>query len=176
MPVNIAYRMIVAVGMCVVGAVALAQGDRDLTIAPGRPPRQAALNVSLTPTTAQVLTIGSPIGFSLGATAKGYANLYALSASGKVQLWLENVPIKAGRALSYPSAGVIRATPPSGDEQILLVVTREPFDGFGHGAVRSPLVLQYTHAEFRQAVAAKVDRLPRGNWALTELIIRVEDR
>jgi hypothetical protein len=176
MPVNSAYRMIVAVGMCVVAAVAVAQDDRDLTTAPGRPPRQATFNVSLTPTTAHVLAIGSPIGFSLGATAKGYANLYALSASGKVQLWLENVPIKAGRALSYPSQGVIRATPPGGDEQILLVVTREPFDGFAHGATRSPLVLQHSHSEFRQAVAAKMSRLPRGSWASAELVVRVEDR
>jgi hypothetical protein len=169
---NFARRIITAVVLCVVAGTASAQGGRDLTV--GKPSRQ--LNVSLTPTTAQVLAVGSPIAFSLGATGKGYANLYALSASGKVQLWLENVPIKAGRPLSYPAQGVIRATPPGGDEQIVFVVTREPFDGFAHGAIRSPLVLQYTHDEFRQTVASRVGKLPRGSWGMAELTIRVEDR
>jgi hypothetical protein len=180
MSIRAVYRLIAVIGLLVLAGPAAAEDDRNLSVVP-RPPQSTgaqhgAFHVSLGPTTASVLSIGSPIGFSVGTTANGYAHLYVLSASGRVQLWLENVSVKAGRSLSYPTQGVIRATPPGGDEQIVLVVTREPFSGFARGVTRSPLVLQYTHEGFRQALAAKTDRLPRSTWATAELVIRVRDR
>ena len=170
-----------AISMLMAGS-ALAETGRDLTVAhrptgPAYIESSGPLNISLVPTTASVLKIGSSIGFSIGSTAGGYASLYALSASGKVQLWLENVPIRAGGTISYPTrGGVIRATPPAGDEKILMVVTRTRIAGFAHGTVRSPLVLPYTHEAFRQALAGKTSALASDDWTSTELTVRIEDR
>jgi len=162
-------------------ASASAASDRDLTVShrPARPVHFASsgpLNISLVPTSASVLRIGSEIGFTVGTTAGGYASLYVLSASGKVQLWMENVPIQAGHTMAYPMrGGIVRASPPAGDDQVLLVVTRTPFAGFSRGSVRSPLVLPYSHGSFRQALAAKTARFGSDDWASTELTIRIED-
>ncbi len=161
-------------------ASASAANDRDLTVShrPARPVHFASsgpLNISLVPTTG-VLRVGSEIGFTVGTTAGGYASLYVLSASGKVQLWMENVPIQAGHTLAYPMRGaIVRATPPAGDDQVLLVVTRTPFAGFARGTVRSPLVLPYTHSTFRQALASKTGSFGSDDWASTELTIRIEN-
>ena len=145
-------------------------------VAKGEPDAQGP-QVTLFPTSAKAVRIGSTIGFQIGATANGYAHLYALSASGKVQLWMENVRIRRDHAMVYPSRdSEIRATPPAGDEKVVLVITRAPFDGFASGAVRSPLALQYSHESFRQALAAKIKKLPSGSWATTELVVRVEDQ
>jgi hypothetical protein len=160
-----------------------AQPGRDLNVQMNRPmpPGVGApsrpINLSLVPTTANVLHIGSAIGFRLGASASGYVHLYALSASGKVQLWLENVPIRPGRSIVYPGdTGTIRAMPPAGDERIVMVVTRQPLAGFARGSTQSPLVLPYSHSEFRELLAAKTSMLQPREWASTESIVRVEDR
>jgi hypothetical protein len=135
-----------------------------------------ALNVSLIPLMPSVVPVGAPIGFNIGATANGFANLYVLSASGQVQVWLENVRINAGRMISYPSSNLaIQATPPGGDDQVVLVVTRAPLPGFARGVVRTPLTLQYSHRGFWRALGQKVRALPPGTWAKAEVTVRVED-
>src|SRR5664280_2356274 len=124
------------VGVCGSGAFAQdnsAPSGRDLTVEaatpharPWRHPRRP-VQVSLVPVGASTLSIGQPLRFRMESIADGYGQLYALSASGRTQLWLENVRLRAGRFVDYPRPGfVVRAAPPAGDETIVFVASRAP--------------------------------------------------
>lgn len=149
--------------------------ERDLTLEivakPGRGP-----SVALLPTQPAVLSIGDRFGVRVAAAANGFGHLYALSASGKVQLWFENLPVRAQQRVSYPSNGLeMRATPPAGDDTVVFVFTRNRFDGFfGRSATRSPQALQLSHAAFRHALDQKVATLQRRDWASVRTIVRVQ--
>jgi hypothetical protein len=163
-----------ALVLCLIAAAlsANAQSTRDLGVegAPG------PFVVSLIPSTEDNLKVGDTIELQLRSSARGYAHLYVLSASGKVQLWFENVPIDPSRPLSYPfNDAMIRATAPVGQEQLIFLVTRQPLAGFAKGTVRTPRALRYSHDEFRSALAAKEQLLAEGSWALAEQFVTVED-
>jgi hypothetical protein len=149
--------------------------DRDLTVEivakAGRAP-----GVAMMPTQPAVLSIGDRFGVRVSAAASGYGHLYALSASGKVQLWFENLPVRAHQRVSYPSNGLeMRATPPAGDDTVIFVFTRNRFDGFlGRTATRSPHALQFSHAAFRHALDGKIAMLQRRDWASVRTIVRVQ--
>jgi hypothetical protein len=136
------------------------------------------IHLSLVPTMPSVLAIGQPIGFQLRSTADGFGHLYVLSASGKVQLWFENLPVRKMHSVSYPCSGLqVRAAPPAGDETVIFVVTRERFEGFaGRGTTCSPLALQHTHTDFCEALRRKTARIERTRWAAVSSVIRVAER
>ncbi len=150
--------------------------DRDLTVEERDPVRHARIAVSLLPMTPSIVSVGQPVAFQLSANTSGFAHLYVLDASGKVQVWLENVPIEAHEVLRYPLQGsIVRASPPGGDETILLVVTQQPFNGFlGSEESYRPFVLPYPRQRFRQALMAKTSRL-RHDWGAAMLVLRVKD-
>jgi hypothetical protein len=136
------------------------------------------INLSLLPTMPSVLAIGEPFGFRLRSTAGGFGHLYVLSASGKVQLWFENLPVRKLRWFSYPPSELrVRAAPPVGDETIIFVVTRDRFEGFaGRGTTRTPLALQYAHAGFGEALRQKTAGIERARWASVSSVIRVAEQ
>lgn len=178
-----------ALGLCVfAGATdAFAQSDqaasgRDLTVeaAPmhGRPWRRPfrPVQVSLMPVGPSTLAIGQPLRFRMVSLSDGYGQLYALSASGRSQLWMENVRLRAGQPVNYPRPGfIVRAAAPAGDETILFVATRAPISGFVGGASTKPFDLQFTHDGLRSAVQQQLDAMPRSDWAIGELTIRVQE-
>lgn len=92
-------------------------------------------------------------------------------------MWLENVKLRAGATLTDPPRGLtVRATPPAGDETVILAVTRLPLRGFvGPGTTTTPFTTQLTHDGFRRALASKTDALPRSSWAFAEAKIRIQD-
>ena len=107
---------------------------------------------------------------------EGYGQLYVLSASGRSQLWLENVRLHTGQPIYFPSPGsIVRATPPAGDETILFVVTRTPIHGFVGGTSMTPFDLQYTHDGLRAAIQERLAAMPRSDWAVAELSVRVQE-
>ena len=124
-----------------------------------------------------VLSIGEPLGFRMASLAcEGYGQLYVLSASGRSQLWLENVRLHTGQPIYYPSPGfIVRASPPAGDETVLFVVTREPFHGFVGGTSATPFDLQYTHDGLRAAIQERLAAMPRSDWAVAEVSVRVQE-
>ncbi len=167
-----------------VATAAHAETTRNLgaeAAAPVRVPRPALrrrpIVVSLIPVGSSVLPVGTPVGFKLMSSAAGYAHLYVLDASGKSQIWLENVPIRSRQPLVYPRQGlVVRASPPAGDDTLIFVVSRQPIGGFG-GAARTetPADAQISAAAFRGALSARMAALPRGDWVFTETRVRVQD-
>jgi hypothetical protein len=172
----LAFTLLVASPICVeAGPFSLAAETQRSSTAHRKALRP--ISVSLIPTMPSVLAIGEPIGFRLRSSADGFGHLYVLSASGKVQLWFENLPVRKMRSLSYPPSRLqVRAAPPAGDETVIFVVTRERFEGFaGRGTTRSPLALQHTHAGFGEALRRRTARIERTRWASVSSVIRVAE-
>jgi hypothetical protein len=138
-------------------------------------PAAGPLNVSLIPT-ASVVAIGTPLAVRVMATRQAYGHLYLLSASGKTQLLMENVPLVANRPASFPTRDlVLRAAAPAGDETIIFVASRAPIEGFaGGGVTRTPMQLQQTHQGLRSALDHMLQRAGRADYALAETVIRVQ--
>jgi hypothetical protein len=144
---------------------------RDLRPTPGRPgvrPR-----VTLRPSS-PVVRIGRPVSFEVSTNVSGYAHMYVVSASGRAQVWLENVPISAGRNIRFPVNGSITAAPPVGQDDIVLIVTRDRVNGFlGWGTTRAPRVLGYNPGAFKEAVRERFEDLPRRDWSYDRTVVRV---
>ena len=140
-------------------------------------PHGRPVQVSLMTVGPSILSIGEPLGFRMASLAcEGYGQLYVLSASGRSQLWLENVRLHTGQPIYYPSAGfIVRAAPPVGDETVLFVVTKAPFHGFVGGTSATPFDLQYTHDGLRAAIQERLAAMPRSDWAVAEVSVRVQE-
>jgi hypothetical protein len=164
---------------------ASAQTDKDLTVelAPQWHPRHRAVaahgpvQVSLMPFGPSTLPIGEPLKFRMVSLADGYGHLYALSASGRSQLWLENTRIHAGVPIVFPRPGlIVRAAAPAGDEVVMFVATRSRIAGFqGGGSSSMPFDLPYSHDGLRTALQGQLDALPHSDWAVAEVTVRVHE-
>jgi hypothetical protein len=147
--------------------------------APGKPGSGAAKRpaVTLRPSS-PVVQVGAPIGFEVGSSVAGFGHLYVLSASGRVQVWMENVPIAAGQRLVFPTGSMgIKAAAPAGREDIMLVVTRTRIDGFfGQETMRWPRQLPYDHGAFKQALSAKFLERPQHEWGFARTTVQVVER
>jgi hypothetical protein len=55
---------------------------------------------------ATVVPIGGWINFRVSSSVSGYGHLYVMSASGRAQVWLGNVPIVAGQRLVFPVGSI----------------------------------------------------------------------
>ena len=153
---------------------------RDLTVESHRPvhaarPAAGPLNVSLIPT-ASVAAIGTPLSIQVMASRNAYGHLYLLSASGRTQLLMENVPLVGNRAVSFPPRNlVLRASAPAGDEKVIFVASRAPIPGFaGGGVTRNPIQLQQTHQGLRTALEHMLQNAAREDYAFAEAVIRVQ--
>lgn len=147
---------------------------RDLRPGPGA--SGARPRVTLRPSSS-VVRVGTPINFELGSNVNGYAHLYVVSASGRVQVWMENVPIARGEHLLFPARGSITAAPPTGRDDIAFIVTRNRINGFvGRGTTRTPRDLAYDAVEFKRAVRDRFEDLPRRDWGYARTLVRVVNR
>jgi hypothetical protein len=148
--------------------------ERDLKPVPGSSRRP---KVSLRPSAA-VVPVGSPITFQVRSSVRGYGHLYVMSASGRAQVWMENVPIAAGRRLLFPIGGIgIKAAPPAGRDDIMLIVTKRRIDGFfGYRTTRWPRVVDYDHESFKEELTEKFSDMPKREWGYARTSVRVVDR
>lgn len=149
---------------------------RDLR--PSKPGRTAGRpRVTLRPSS-PVVAVGRPIKFEVGSSVDGFGHIYVLSASGRVQVWMENVPITAGRHTWFPTGKLrIKAVPPAGKEDVILIVTRGRINGFlGEDATRTPRDLSYDPYDFKQAVRDKFEDLPRRDWGYARALVEVISR
>lgn len=151
---------------------------RDLRPTPAKPDNAGIRpRVTLRPSST-VVAVGEPIKFGVASDVDGFGHIYVVSASGRVQVWMENVPIAADRHIRFPSGGLrINAAPPAGYEDVVLVVTRNRIDGFlGRGPTRTPRDLAYPADDFKEAVREKFEDLPRRDWGYARTLVRVIDR
>lgn len=179
---------LLSIGFGMTGALAHEKpigAAKDLTVeaaklAAHRPVKHRTMRpvqISLMPVGPSTIAIGTPLRFKMVSLANGFGHLYVLSASGRTQLWLENVRVRAGQPLCYPRSGqTVRAAAPAGDETVIFVASRDRIDGFaGKGATTTPLDLQLTHEGLRTAIQQKFGDVPREIWAFAEVKIRVHD-
>jgi hypothetical protein len=150
---------------------------RDLRPAPSGPGYTTARPRVTLRASWPVVRIGAPISFELASSVDGFAHVYVVSASGRVQVWMENVAIPAGQQKVFPTRGRITAAPPAGRDDIVLVVTRERIKGFlGYGPTRTPRDLDYDPAAFKHAVRDKFEDLPRRDWGYARALVQVVNR
>lgn len=150
--------------------------SRDLRPTPQRPVGRRP-NVTLH-TSARVVRVGAPIRFHARSNVTGYAHLYVMSASGRVQVWMENVRIAAGRTLTFPTGRLgIRAAPPAGRDDLMLIVTKKRIDGFfGYRTTRWPRALDRSPQSFKRALAARFRDMPERQWGFARTSVRVIGR
>jgi Domain of unknown function (DUF4384) len=148
---------------------------RPTPVRPGGPARRP--EVTLRPS-ASVVPVGAPVTFEVSSSVDGFGHIYVVSASGRVQVWLENVPIAAGRRLAFPIGDMaIKAAAPPGREDLVLIVTRDRIDGFfGYEGTDVPRALEYSPAAFKRKVTAKIIDLPPKEWGYARTSVKVVDR
>ena len=140
---------------------------------------EAAFAVGVVPTLAPPLRVGTPIGFRLSTTVDGLGHLYLLASTGEVTVLAENLPLAAGAQVEYPSPGqgfTITATPPAGVDRVILLVTLEPFAGFGNsqGTLLSrPVGLTLGAEAFLRRFDETLRGLPGPSWATAETRVQV---
>jgi hypothetical protein len=148
--------------------------ERDLRPVPsskGRP------RVTLIPST-KVVPIGGWVNFRVSSSVTGYGHIYVMSASGRAQVWMENVPIVGGQRLVFPIGRIgIKAAAPAGREDLMLIVTRKRINGFfGYDTTRTPSVVEHDHRSFKAALTAMFIKMPKQQWSFARTSVRVVDR
>ena len=140
---------------------------------------EPAFAVGVTPTMAPPVAMGTAVGFRVSSSEMGYGHLYLINADGGVTMLAENLPLPAGAQVDYPRPedGIrIRATPPAGIDRLILLVTRQPFDGFtdndGNTLTR-PVGLESTAEVFLEEFNDVTENLPASSWAVAETRVEV---
>lgn len=136
---------------------------------------QPPFSVSLVPTVPLPIRIGTQLGFSLSSATAGYVSLYAIDPVDDVQILAENLPVPAGN-LEYPlSQGfTVRAAEPVGFNRVILLVTRQPVEGFSGGdTLTTPVSTALDGAAFVRQLNGVTRQLPSSSWAADEVCLRV---
>lgn len=162
-------------------AVRDGSGARDLAPDgewPGLEETSSGVKIELVPVDGRRVTVGRPVRFEIKSNHDGFAHLFVVSASGRVQLWMENVPVGAKRTLRYPGSAVtIEAAAPEGCDRLLLIVSRNRLDGFtGRDTVRKPRDLDMDEAAFRRDLDSMMADYPSTDWTWTTASVEVVDR
>ncbi len=133
-------------------------------------------SISLVPTAPAPIQVGTQLGFRLSSSTAGYASLYLIDPVGQVSVLAENLPLAAG-SLEYPSAAqgfTLSASQPVGVNRVILLVTRQPFDGFsGDATLTSPVSLAVGATAFLLQLDRATGALPEGAWTTDEIEVRV---
>lgn len=150
-------------------------------VAPPRPtvvqvPVQEPFSISLVATVPVPIRVGTHLGFRLSSSTAGYANLYLIDPLGQVSVLAENLPLAAG-SIEYPSPTqgfTLAASQPVGVNRVILLVTRQPFDGFsGEATLSSPVSLAVYGNEFDSQLREATASLSRASWVTDEIHVRV---
>ena len=140
---------------------------------------EAAFAVGVVPTLAPPLRVGTPVGFRLSSTVDGLGHLYLLASTGEVTVLAENLPLAAGSQVEYPDPQqgfTITAAPPPGVDRVILLVTLEPFAGFGNSRgelLSRPVGLTLEAGTFLRRLDETVRGLPGPSWATAETRVQV---
>ena len=139
---------------------------------------QAPFSISLVPTVPLPIRVGTNLGFNVSASTAGYASLYLINPEGQVTVLGENMVVTAARDLVYPSPGdgfTLAAAEPVGFNQLILLVTRQPFVGgfSGFDTLTTPVSLALGSGEFRRQLNRRTEGIPRSAWAMDEIQVRV---
>ena len=153
------------------GSTGSAQLERMSTSLGGRPP----FSVSLVPTGPVPIRIDTELGFQLSSSTAGYASLYLLDPVYTVQVLAENLALASG-SLEYPSSPgfTLQAAAPVGFNRVILLVTRQPFNGFsGDETLTTPVATALNGRTFVEQLNGETSNLPGPSWAADEVCLRI---
>ena len=140
---------------------------------------EAAFAVGVVPTLAPPVQVGTSLGFRLSSSVNGLAHLYMIASTGEVTVLAENLVLAAGSQVEYPGQQhgfSITASPPAGIDRVILLVTLEPFAGFGNSQdalLARPAALTLAAEEFLRRFDEMVRDLPGASWATAETRVQV---
>ena len=168
-------------GLCMAMLGACAAREQRPPPPPTAPVVQAAtapFSISLVPTVPVPIRIGTNLGFNVSANTAGYASLYLIDPAGQVTVLGENMVVSAARDLVYPAPAdgfTLAAAEPVGFNQVILLVTRQPFVGgfSGFDTLTTPVSLALGSGEFRSQLNRRTATIPRSAWAMDEIRVRV---
>ena len=169
---------VVAVVVALGGCVATRPSPTELTAAPEMSVNynaEAPFSVGIVPSRAPPVRIGDELGFTLSASETGYGHLYLLNASGGVLVLAENLTVIGGAQTMFPAPGsgfTFRASPPAGVDRVVLLMTRQPFRGFGGGA-GGPVQIPVKARKFIADLNAATGQLPAQGWILVETRVEI---
>ena len=130
-------------------------------------------SVSLVADAPVPIRVGSRFRLRLSSGSAGYASLYVLDPAYAVSVLTENLPVAAG-SLGFPDDLVLVAEQPVGFNTAILLVTRQPFNGFaGNATLANPVSLALESGQFVSQLNRATRALPPNSWAVAELRIRV---
>lgn len=133
----------------------------------------APFSVSLVADAPVPVRIGTRFRLQLSSSSAGYASLYVLDPVYTVRVLAENLPLAAG-SLGYPEGVTLIAEQPVGFNVVILLVTRQPFNGFaGNATLTNPVSLAIGSRDFVSQLNRATGTLPPQAWAVDELGIRV---
>lgn len=157
--------------------------ESDLTVQDGSGaqdvhpgPRSKGTKITIKSLAGSTVEAGNTVGFRIKSNAPGFVHLYSVNASGRIQLWMENVPIEAAEPLSYPSDPrmKIKATPPGGKDRVLVILTKSRLDGFqGRRTTRVPEDIEMGQASFLKHLKELMSDVPRAQWTWAETSVKV---
>ena len=176
-----AVRRAVGGGLCMAMLGACSAREQRPPPPPPPPVVQAAtapFSISLVPTVPVPIRVGTNLGFNVSANTAGYASLYLIDPEGRVTVLGENMVVSAARDLVYPSpvdGFTLAAAEPVGFNQVILLVTRQPFGGgfSGFDTLTTPVSLALASGEFRSQLNRRTGIIPRTAWAMDEIRVRV---
>ena len=163
-----------SVTLCACGAARQEPVSRPPPVAPA--PVREPFSISLVPAVPVPIRVATDVRFQLSLSTAGYASLYLIDPVGQASVLAENLPLAAGN-LEYPSAAhgfTIAASEPVGFNRVILLVTRQPFDGFsGDDTLTSPVSLALNGDAFVAQLSRATALLRPESWAMDEIRIRV---
>ena len=133
--------------------------------------------VSLVPAVPVPIRLGAQLGFSVSSDTAGYYSLYLIDPASEVWVLAENMPLGAG-SVTYPSPPAqnftLTAAEPLGRNRVIVLVTRDPIDGFsGDNTLTSAVSLAIRGNTFVGLLNGTTRALPQSDWAIDEITVSV---
>ena len=139
-------------------------------------PAEQPFAISLVPSVPLPIRLGTTLGFRVSSGSAGYASLYLIDPAEEVWALAENIPMAAG-SVDYPSPEqgfTLTAAEPLGDSRVILLVTREPIDGFsGGGTLRTAVGLALRGNAFVERLNRSTRALAPSGWAIDQITVSI---
>ncbi len=139
-------------------------------------PADQPFDISLVPGVPVPIRVGTSLGFRLSSGSAGYASLYLIDPAAAVWALAENLPLAAG-SLEYPSPTqnfTLTAAEPLGVNRVILLVTRDPLDGFSGGdTLMTAVSLAIRGDAFVARLNGATRALPPSDWAIDEITVSI---
>ena len=158
-------------GACKSGPV-VRLADGILYVPAGQP-----FAISLVPSVPVPIRLGTNLGFNVSSSTAGYYSLYLIDPAADVWVLAENMPLPAG-SVTYPSPPAqnftLTAAEPLGVNRVILLVTRDPINGFsGDNTLSSAVSLAIRGNAFVARLNGTTRTLPPSDWAIDEIRVSI---